>query len=128
MDPSPMDTLGNDSDLLSTLGLGSTPGLGVSQAPLSLGQPAEAATSMNFPGVDAIAGGFSGGLDFDPSWMEETAATMDWRYLDISLAHSHDSGRNEDTGQTWMERPLLLEDLDMMGPGGWGQAPSGNNF
>ncbi|KAH6987514.1 fungal-specific transcription factor domain-containing protein [Ilyonectria sp. MPI-CAGE-AT-0026] len=128
MDPSPMDTLGNDSDLFSTLGLGSTSGLGVSQAPLSLGQPAEAATSVNFPGVDAIAGGFSGGLDFDPSWMEETAATMDWRYLDISLAHSHDSGRNEDTGQTWMERPPPLEDLDMMGPGGWGQAPSGNNF
>ncbi|KAF7549048.1 hypothetical protein G7Z17_g6663 [Cylindrodendrum hubeiense] len=126
MDPSPMAILGNDSDLFSTLGLGSASGPGSGPTPLSLSQPAEAATSMSFPGIDATDGGFSGGLDFDPSWMEETAATMDWRYLDISLAHSHDAGRNEDTGQTWMQRPSQLEDLDMM-PGGWGQPSLGNN-
>ncbi|KPM41312.1 hypothetical protein AK830_g5232 [Neonectria ditissima] len=142
MDPSPMGALGNDADLLSSLGLGkaaparttrnkrdadynagSTSALGSGPTPLSSGQSVDAATSMSFPAIDVTAGTFSGGLEFDPSWMEETAATMDWRYLDISLAHSHDAGRNEDTGQTWMERPPPLEDLDMMVSEGWGQPP-----
>ncbi|KAK7432747.1 hypothetical protein QQZ08_000607 [Neonectria magnoliae] len=123
MDPSPMGTLGSDADILSSLGLGSTSGPGSGPSPSSRGQAVDASTSMSFPGMDVTAGALSGGLDFDPSWMEETAATMDWRYLDISLAHSHDAGRNEDTGQTWMERPPPLEDLDMMGSGSWGLPP-----
>ncbi|KAH7166084.1 hypothetical protein EDB81DRAFT_641041 [Dactylonectria macrodidyma] len=130
VDPSSMGTRGNEADLLSTLGLGSDSGSRSGNTPLYLGQPAEAVTSMNFPGISGLevtSAELAGGLSFDPSWMEETAATMDWRYLDISLAHSHDAGRNEDTGQTWMERPPSLEDLDMMGSGGWGQPPLGNN-
>lgn len=127
MDPSPMDTLGNDSDILSTLGLGttvpeqmirdrgadcdlgSTSGLGVSQAPLSLGQPAEAAASMNFPGVDAIAGGFSGGLDFDPSWMEETAATMDWvRDWDMTKGTGTQANEFESVISTFLSLTVMI--------------------
>ncbi|KAJ4109074.1 hypothetical protein NW765_003953 [Fusarium oxysporum] len=59
------------------------------------------------------------GLQFDPAWMDTAASNMDWRYLDISLAHSHDAGRNEDTGQTWIERAPPLEQMDIMGSGIW---------
>lgn len=36
------------------------------------------------------------------------------RYLDISLANSHDAGRNEDTGQTWLEKMPPINDVDHM--------------
>ncbi|KAH6892200.1 hypothetical protein B0T10DRAFT_457916 [Thelonectria olida] len=142
MDPSPMGTFGNDADLLSTIGLSknkkvsaqivarnadtmtaSTSGSGSGPTPLSLGPSADATTGMNFPGMEATAGGLPEGLNFDTSWMQGTPDNMDWRYLDISLAHSHDAGRNEDTGQTWMERPPPLEQLEMVGSGGWNQGP-----
>ncbi|KJZ74213.1 hypothetical protein HIM_06444 [Hirsutella minnesotensis 3608] len=55
-------------------------------------------------------------LDFDASWM--SADSMDWRYLDISLAHSHTAGTTAGPGPTWMER-LPLDDIDAMGPAAW---------
>ncbi|KAF4469878.1 hypothetical protein FALBO_3226 [Fusarium albosuccineum] len=138
VDPSSLGSIAGDAGLLSSLGLGratrreliwttqadgrlgSTTGSTSGQTPLSLGLSADAGTSMNFPGIGTE------GLDFDPSWMETAANNMDWRYLDISLAHSHDAGRNEDTGQTWMERPPSLEEMEMMNPGSWIPDPSGN--
>ncbi|KAL6360354.1 hypothetical protein LRP88_06059 [Fusarium phalaenopsidis] len=118
VDPSTLGSIGDDAGLLSSLGLGSSTGSTSGQTPLSLGLTADAGAGMNFSGMGTE------GLDFDPSWMETAANNMDWRYLDISLAHSHDAGRNEDTGQTWMERPPPLEQIDMMGPGSWMPDPS----
>lgn len=106
----------------------------------------QATQAMGFPDMGPTAMNQT----FDPSWMETTGA-LDWvcdlfflthgvvwrdgtvigkkansrwqRYLDVSLAHSHDAGRNPDTGQTWMER-ATLDDMDMMGSAGeWTQLP-----
>ncbi|KAJ4321657.1 hypothetical protein N0V84_005211 [Fusarium piperis] len=118
VDPSTLGSIGDDAGLLSSLGLGPSTGSTSGQTPLSLGLTADAGAGMDFSGTGTE------GLDFDPSWMETTANNMDWRYLDISLAHSHDAGRNEDTGQTWMERPPPLEQIDMMGSGSWMPDPS----
>ncbi|KAM0204407.1 hypothetical protein ACHAPI_000160 [Fusarium lateritium] len=112
VDPSTMGSIGGGPGLLSSLGLGTSTG-STGQTPLDLGLAGDAGTSMSFPGMGTE------GLQFDPAWMDNAASNMDWRYLDISLAHSHDAGRNEDTGQTWTERPPPLEELDMMGSGIW---------
>ncbi|KAF4974301.1 hypothetical protein FZEAL_8783 [Fusarium zealandicum] len=121
IDTSTLGSIGDDAGLLSSLGLGTSTGSTSGQTPLSLGLTADAAASMTFPGIG------TDGLDFDPSWMETAASSMDWRYLDISLAHSHDAGRNEDTGQTWIERHPGLEHLDMLEPESWVPNPSSEN-
>ncbi|KAH7188543.1 fungal-specific transcription factor domain-containing protein [Fusarium flagelliforme] len=131
VDSSTMGSIGADPGLLSSLGLGTALhkqvtdstyadiGAGTStgstsgQTPLDLGLTGDAGTSMSFPNMGTE------GLDFDPAWMDTAASNMDWRYLDISLAHSHDAGRNEDTGQTWIERAPPLEQMDIMGSGNW---------
>ncbi|CAF3444008.1 unnamed protein product [Fusarium graminearum] len=131
VDPSTMGSIGADPGLLSTLGLsrtfhievidnphadidpGTSTGSTSEQTPLNLGLTGDAGTSMSFPNMGTE------GLDFDPAWMDTAASNMDWRYLDISLAHSHDAGRNEDTGQTWIERAPPLEEMDIMGSGNW---------
>ncbi|KAM0321448.1 hypothetical protein ACHAPQ_009416 [Fusarium lateritium] len=112
VDPSTLGSIGGGPGLLSSLGLGTSTG-STGQTPLDLGLAGDAGTSMSFPSMGTE------GLQFDPAWMDNAASNMDWRYLDISLAHSHDAGRNEDTGQTWTERPPPLEELDMMGSGIW---------
>ncbi|UZP44489.1 hypothetical protein NXS19_012301 [Fusarium pseudograminearum] len=113
VDPSTMGSIGADPGLLSTLGLSTSTGSTSEQTPLDLGLTGDAGTSMSFPSMGTE------GLDFDPAWMDTAASNMDWRYLDISLAHSHDAGRNEDTGQTWIERAPPLEEMDIMGSGNW---------
>ncbi|WXC62718.1 hypothetical protein SNK03_008549 [Fusarium graminearum] len=113
VDPSTMGSIGADPGLLSTLGLSTSTGSTSEQTPLNLGLTGDAGTSMSFPNMGTE------GLDFDPAWMDTAASNMDWRYLDISLAHSHDAGRNEDTGQTWIERAPPLEEMDIMGSGNW---------
>ncbi|CAG7557749.1 unnamed protein product [Fusarium equiseti] len=113
VDPSTMGSVGADPGLLSSLGLGTSTGSTSGQTPLDLGLTGDAGTSMSFPNMGTE------GLDFDPAWMDTAASNMDWRYLDISLAHSHDAGRNEDTGQTWIERAPPLEQMDIMGSGNW---------
>ncbi|KAI1036289.1 hypothetical protein LB503_003019 [Fusarium chuoi] len=111
-DPSTLGSIGGDPVLLSSLGLG--PSRSTSdQTPLDLNLAGDAGTSMNFTNMGTE------GLQFDPAWMDTAASNMDWRYLDISLAHSHDAGRNEDTGQTWIERAPPLEQMDIMGSGIW---------
>ncbi|KAI6766357.1 hypothetical protein HG530_007427 [Fusarium avenaceum] len=112
VDPSTLGSIGGDPGLLSGLGLGTSTG-STGETTLDLGLAGDAGTSMSFPGMGTE------GLQFDPAWMDNAASNMDWRYLDISLAHSHDAGRNEDTGQTWTERPPPLEELDTMGSGIW---------
>ncbi|KAJ4249475.1 hypothetical protein NW762_012332 [Fusarium torreyae] len=113
VDPSNLGSMGDDLGILSSLGLGTATRSASGHTPLDLGLAGDAGASMSFPGIG------SEGLDFDPAWMDTAANNMDWRYLDISLAHSHDAGRNEDTGQTWIERAPPLEQMDMMGSGGW---------
>ncbi|RKK87719.1 hypothetical protein BFJ69_g471 [Fusarium oxysporum] len=113
VDPSTLGSIGGDPALLSTLGLGSSTGSTSDQTPLDLNLAGDAGTSMNFTNMGTE------GLQFDPAWMDTAASNMDWRYLDISLAHSHDAGRNEDTGQTWIERAPPLEQMDIMGSGIW---------
>ncbi|KAM0505122.1 hypothetical protein ACHAP8_002517 [Fusarium lateritium] len=126
-----MGSIGADPRLLSSLGLSRTSHMEVTnnphadinsdtstgstseQTPLDLGLTGDAGTSMSFQSMGTE------GLDFDPAWMDTAASNMDWRYLDISLAHSHDAGRNEDTGQTWIERAPPLEEMNIMGPGNW---------
>ncbi|CAM1508351.1 Fc.00g051990.m01.CDS01 [Cosmosporella sp. VM-42] len=126
LDPSSIEAF-NDSGLLSTLGIdGSASGSGSGQTPFSLGQPPEVVASMSFPAMETTADTLPPDIQFDPTWME-TTASLDWRYLDVSFAHSHDAGRNEDTGRTWMERPNL-EDMDMMGSGSWQQPPGGSQY
>ncbi|KAF4452901.1 hypothetical protein F53441_4327 [Fusarium austroafricanum] len=110
VDPSTLGSIAGDPGLLSTLGLGTSTGSTSGHTPLDLNLAGDAGTSMTM-GTD--------GLQFDPAWMDTAASNMDWRYLDISLAHSHDAGRNEDTGQTWMERVPPLEQMDIMGSGVW---------
>ncbi|KAF5659180.1 hypothetical protein FHETE_9529 [Fusarium heterosporum] len=120
VDPSTLGSIGGDPGFLSSLGLGtSTRPMG--QTPLDLGLAGDAGTSMSFPSMGTE------GLQFDPAWMDNAASNMDWRFLDISLAHSHDAGRNEDTGQTWTERPPPLEEMDMMGAGIWGSSYPGTS-
>ncbi|KAM5342546.1 hypothetical protein ACJ41O_013512 [Fusarium nematophilum] len=118
MDPSSLGSIGDDAGLLSSLGLGSATRSTSGQTPLSLGLAADTGTNVSFSGMGTE------GLGFDPSWMETAANNMDWRYLDISLAHSHDAGRNEDTGQTWMERQPPLDQVDILGSGPWVQDSS----
>ncbi|GKT99535.1 hypothetical protein FLAG1_01666 [Fusarium langsethiae] len=113
VDPSTMGSIGADPGLLSTLGLSTLTRSTSGQTPLDMGLTGDAGTSMSFPSMGTE------GLDFDPAWMDTAASNMDWRYLDISLAHSHDAGRNEDTGQTWIERAPPLDEMDIMGPGNW---------
>ncbi|KAF4958225.1 hypothetical protein FGADI_2597 [Fusarium gaditjirri] len=113
VDPSTLGSIGGDPALLSTLGLGTSTGSTSDQTPLDLNLAGDAGTSMNFTNMGTE------GLQFDPAWMDTAASNMDWRYLDISLAHSHDAGRNEDTGQTWIERAPPLEHMDIMGSGIW---------
>ncbi|XEU96550.1 hypothetical protein FSHL1_001835 [Fusarium sambucinum] len=113
VDPSTMGSIGADPRLLSSLGLNTSTGSTSEQTPLDLGLTGDAGTSMSFPSMGTE------GLDFDPAWMDTAASNMDWRYLDISLAHSYDAGRNEDTGQTWIERAPPLEEMNIMGPGNW---------
>ncbi|KAF5970706.1 hypothetical protein FBULB1_9585 [Fusarium bulbicola] len=113
VDPSTLGSIGGDPALLSSLGLGSSTGSTSDQTPLDLNLAGDAGTSMNFTNMGTE------GLQFDPAWMDTAASNMDWRYLDISLAHSHDAGRNEDTGQTWIERAPPLEQMDIMGSGIW---------
>ncbi|RGP78171.1 rrna-processing fcf1 [Fusarium longipes] len=113
IDPSTMESIGADPGSLSTLGLSTSMGSTSGQTPLDLGLTGDAGTSMSFPNMGTE------GLDFDPAWMDTAASNMDWRYLDISLAHSHDAGRDEDTGQTWIERAPPLEQMDIMGSGNW---------
>ncbi|KAM5380596.1 hypothetical protein ACJA88_004925 [Fusarium oxysporum] len=113
VDPSTLGSIGGDPALLSTLGLGSSTGSTSDQTPLDLNLAGDAGTSMNFTNMGTE------GLQFDPAWMDTAASNMDWRYLDISLAHSHDAGRNEDTGQTWIERAPPLEQMDIIGSGIW---------
>ncbi|KAJ4141340.1 hypothetical protein NW768_000551 [Fusarium equiseti] len=113
VDPSTMASIGADPGFLSSLGLSTSTGSTSGQTPLDLGRTGDAGTSMSFPNMGTE------GLDFDPAWMDTAASNMDWRYLDISLAHSHDAGRNEDTGQTWIERAPPLEQMDIMGSGNW---------
>ncbi|KAL4726125.1 hypothetical protein ACLX1H_006802 [Fusarium chlamydosporum] len=113
VDPSTMGSIGADPGFLSTLGLGTSTGSASGHTPLDLGLTGDAGTSMSFPNMGTE------GLDFDPAWMDTAASNMDWRYLDISLAHSHDAGRNEDTGQTWIERAPPLEQMDIMGSEDW---------
>ncbi|KAF5607939.1 uncharacterized protein FSUBG_5041 [Fusarium subglutinans] len=113
VDPSTLGSIGGDPALLSSLGLGSSTGSTSDQTPLDLNLAGDAGTSMNFANMGTE------GLQFDPAWMDTAASNMDWRYLDISLAHSHDAGRNEDTGQTWIERAPPLEQMDIMGSGIW---------
>ncbi|KAI1045521.1 hypothetical protein LB505_008704 [Fusarium chuoi] len=112
VDPSTLGSIGGDPVLLSSLGLGSSRSTS-DQTPLDLNLAGDAGTSMNFTNMGTE------GLQFDPAWMDTAASNMDWRYLDISLAHSHDAGRNEDTGQTWIERAPPLEQMDIMGSGIW---------
>ncbi|UNI18953.1 hypothetical protein JDV02_005182 [Purpureocillium takamizusanense] len=90
-------------------------------------QAAQVTSSINseaMAGADPVPGEFPRSpefeFEFDVPWM--SADTMDWRYLDISLAHSHTAGATAESGsgQTWMER-LPLDDLDMMGPADWNQ-------
>ncbi|KAF5558838.1 hypothetical protein FNAPI_4928 [Fusarium napiforme] len=113
VDPSTLGSIGGDPALLSSLGLGSSTGSTSDQTPLDLNLAGDAGTSMNFTNMGTE------GLQFDPAWMDTAASNMDWRYLDISLAHSHDAGRNEDTGQTWIERAPPLEQMDIMSSGIW---------
>ncbi|KAF5666801.1 hypothetical protein FCIRC_10073 [Fusarium circinatum] len=113
VDPSTLGSIGGDPALLSSLGLGSSTGSTSDQTPLDLNLAGDAGTNMNFTNMGTE------GLQFDPAWMDIAASNMDWRYLDISLAHSHDAGRNEDTGQTWIERAPPLEQMDIMGSGIW---------
>ncbi|KAF5631230.1 hypothetical protein F52700_6935 [Fusarium sp. NRRL 52700] len=113
VDPSTLGSIGGDPVLLSTLGLGSSTGSTSGQTPLDLNLAGDPGTSMNFTNMGTES------LQFDPAWMDTAASNMDWRYLDISLAHSHDAGRNEDTGQTWIERAPPLEQMDIMGSGIW---------
>ncbi|RBR12286.1 hypothetical protein FVER53590_07955 [Fusarium verticillioides] len=113
VDPSTLGSIGGDPALLSSLGLGSSTGSTSDQTPLDLNLAGDAGTSMNFTNMGTE------GLQFDPAWMDTAASSMDWRYLDISLAHSHDAGRNEDTGQTWIERAPPLEQMDIMSSGIW---------
>ncbi|KAF4426088.1 hypothetical protein FACUT_9940 [Fusarium acutatum] len=113
VDPSTLGSIGGDPALLSSLGFGSSTGSTSDQTPLDLNLAGDAGTSMNFTNMGTE------GLQFDPAWMDTAASNMDWRYLDISLAHSHDAGRNEDTGQTWIERAPPLEQMDIMGSGIW---------
>ncbi|KAF5633887.1 hypothetical protein F25303_8976 [Fusarium sp. NRRL 25303] len=113
VDPSTLGSIGGDPALLSSLGLGSSTGSASDQTSLDLNLAGDAGTSMNFTNMGTE------GLQFDPAWMDTAASNMDWRYLDISLAHSHDAGRNEDTGQTWIERAPPLEQMDIMSSGIW---------
>ncbi|KAM0411954.1 hypothetical protein ACHAPD_010177 [Fusarium lateritium] len=131
VDPSTMGSIEADPGLLSSLGLSRTFHMEVTnnphaeinpdtstgstseQTPLDLGLTGDAGTSMSFPSMGTE------GLDFDPAWMDTAASNIDWRYLDISLAHSHDAGRNEDTGHTWIERAPPLEEMNIMGSGNW---------
>ncbi|KAF7555963.1 hypothetical protein G7046_g6435 [Stylonectria norvegica] len=109
LDPSLNETgvFGHDADIMSSLGLGgSGTGSGTGHAHFPLGQPDEVATSMSFSGMGMTTDQMPTGLEIDGSWMQN-ADNMDWRYLDVSLAHSHDAGRNPDTGRTWIERPSL---------------------
>ncbi|KAG8351494.1 hypothetical protein FVEN_g10432 [Fusarium venenatum] len=113
VDPSTMGSIEADPGLLSSLGLNTSTGSTSEQTPLDLGLTGDAGTSMSFPSMGTE------GLDFDPAWMDTAASNIDWRYLDISLAHSHDAGRNEDTGHTWIERAPPLEEMNIMGSGNW---------
>ncbi|OAQ85526.1 C6 transcription factor [Purpureocillium lilacinum] len=111
------------SELLSSLESASGTGSGASgPSPFSSfdQRPQEASMNMTMAGVNPVPGEFPTSPEFDVPWM--SAETMDWRYLDISLAHSHTAGAVAESGpgQTWMER-LPLDDLDMMGPTGWNQ-------
>lgn len=95
MDPSSIGPFTNDSDLLSSLGLGgmhslpaqrtsqanshagSGPPSGPNQTPFSLNPSAETVPHMSFPEMGSTADTMAGGIEIDPSWME-TAANMDW--------------------------------------------------
>ncbi|KAF9771447.1 hypothetical protein IL306_010913 [Fusarium sp. DS 682] len=109
----PMEVPANALERAVPSGSCSSTGSNSDQTPLDLNLAEDAGTSMNFPNMGTE------GLQFDPAWMDTAASNMDWRYLDISLAHSHDAGRNEDTGQTWIERAPPLEQMDIMGSGIW---------
>ncbi|KAF5021656.1 hypothetical protein F66182_6314 [Fusarium sp. NRRL 66182] len=125
-----LGSTGDDSGLLSSLGLGratykatddrqADDRLGTStgstsmQTSLDLGLTGDAGTSMCFPTMGSEA------LNFDQAWMNTAVSNMDWRFLDVSLAHSHDAGRNEDTGRTWIEREPALDHFNMMGSQSW---------
>ncbi|KAG8416873.1 rRNA-processing protein fcf1, variant 2 [Metarhizium acridum] len=101
------------------IGANSSSGL----TPFSMAQPTTNVTpAMDFPLPSTSETILGSNLGFDPSWMEP-ADNMDWRFLDVSLAHSHTAGTNSGSGASWVEK-LPLDGLDMLDPGVWG-LPSG---
>ncbi|KID82633.1 Transcription factor, fungi [Metarhizium guizhouense ARSEF 977] len=105
-----------EPDLLSSIWIE-----GLTSFPIA--QPTTNATpAMDFPLPATSEAILGSNLGFDPSWMEP-ADNMDWRFLDVSLAHSHTAGTNSASGASWVEK-LPLDELDMLDPGIWGR-PSG---
>ncbi|KAJ6438538.1 C6 transcription factor [Purpureocillium lavendulum] len=115
------------SELLSSLDSVSGSGSGSGPSPFAVDQRVNEPSNMDFAGAAPVSGELQTSPQFDVPWM--SADTMDWRYLDISLAHSHTAGAAAESGsgQTWIER-LPLDDLDMMGPAGWNQQSGGGQL
>ncbi|KAH7318576.1 hypothetical protein B0I35DRAFT_479067 [Stachybotrys elegans] len=63
---------------------------------------------------------FPGPLSFDSAWMAGRE-DVDWRFLDISLAHSYNDMNNPDPGQTFVERAPFQNGVDMMVTDTWTQ-------
>ncbi|KAM4056163.1 fungal specific transcription factor [Hirsutella rhossiliensis] len=115
----------NGSGLLSSLGLDyETNRSGIGSGWQLVNETAGSGLTPNHSlGMDSTGEVMPSTLDFDASWM--SADSMDWRYLDISLAHSHTAGTTTGSGPTWIER-LPLDDLEAMGPATWHHCPPGD--
>ncbi|KJK75005.1 hypothetical protein H634G_09640 [Metarhizium anisopliae BRIP 53293] len=111
-----------EPDLLSSIWIeGANSSSGPTSFPMA--QPTmNASPAMDFPLPATSEAILGSNLGFDPSWMGP-ADNMDWRFLDVSLAHSHTAGTNSASGASWVEK-LPLDELDMLDPGLWGR-PSG---
>ncbi|KAI6782986.1 putative transcriptional regulatory protein-like protein [Emericellopsis cladophorae] len=77
----------------------------------ALQQSTKAMQNMSFPEMGPSTLPSTNTFDFDSSWVEPE--TMDWRFLDISLAHGHTAGAEVDgVGIQWTEN-FLMDDSNI---------------
>ncbi|KAH8177472.1 fungal specific transcription factor domain-containing protein [Sarocladium implicatum] len=98
----------------------STSGMNSGPDPFMVAQAMNGGETMDIPSVN-----MNGDQDdmIDPAWMADLN-DMDWRYLDVSLAHSQTAGLNAEpgAGSTWTERMPLnnMSDLESVPMNLWG--------
>ncbi|KAK0383362.1 hypothetical protein NLU13_9275 [Sarocladium strictum] len=88
--------------------------------PFMIGQAMDSVPA-SMPGLDFSANP-NDMMSIEPAWLADIN-DMDWRYLDVSLAHSHTAGLNAEpgAGSTWMERvPMMaMGDMNTMSLNEW---------